>query len=367
LSGAGGDIVAGVPARALSWHQVELATSLLTGPILGGVNRTHLRAALESLLEDSLLDDPSSLHFALAPGATAGTSIWVAVCDRDWLRTAIQFLEQSGHPVTRIVPEFAPMSHRDEAAPTIYVTAGLEPAQLVVPAKQGVSLFPLSESSIGILNINENTNIVAEPGVAALAEHAFKRPVNLQTAAERWLQAAGSEWNLAQFDLIRSGRTRVIRRLSQSWSSLRHAPQWRVARWLTGLLLATQIIGLAWKERSLMEIKADSIRNTLLESFPEVRVVLDAPLQMEREVNNLRQSRGMISRNQLEAMLSALSVDLPDTYLLSDIDFSSGELRLGGLKLKPEELSELQVRLRARAYSVRSEGNDLVIRAETVL
>ena len=51
---------------------------------------TRLRSILEGLLEDRLLDDPAQLHFALQPGARAGSPVWVAVCDRSWLRDHLQ-------------------------------------------------------------------------------------------------------------------------------------------------------------------------------------------------------------------------------------------------------------------------------------
>eukprot|EP01034_Spumella_vulgaris_P002238 gene2238-2913_t len=57
-TGAGAEVVAVVPAQALSWHQVEL-------PKGTSAASPRLRAVLEGLLEDRLLDEPGDLHFAL--------------------------------------------------------------------------------------------------------------------------------------------------------------------------------------------------------------------------------------------------------------------------------------------------------------
>src|SRR5262249_48338702 len=92
------ELIVGVPIAALSWHRVTLPQ----GSMGGGA---RLRSVLSGLLEDQLLDDPESLHFALEPDAHVGAPIWVAACSRNWLRSAVQALEAAGRRVTRIIPE----------------------------------------------------------------------------------------------------------------------------------------------------------------------------------------------------------------------------------------------------------------------
>lgn len=72
-NGSGDEVVAVAPARALSWHQVELPQGVST-------SSTRLRAVLEGLLEERLLDDAENLHFALEPTIDPGLPFWVAVC-----------------------------------------------------------------------------------------------------------------------------------------------------------------------------------------------------------------------------------------------------------------------------------------------
>ena len=50
------------PAQALSWHQIDLPK----------VPKARLRAALDGLLEDRLLDDTHAMSFALSPDASTG-------------------------------------------------------------------------------------------------------------------------------------------------------------------------------------------------------------------------------------------------------------------------------------------------------
>ena len=58
----------------------------------------------------------------------------------------------------------------------------------------------------------EPITATSESAVASLAEQTLGRPVALVSASERALQAARSRWDLAQFDLASSGRTRALRK-----------------------------------------------------------------------------------------------------------------------------------------------------------
>lgn len=365
LPGAGHEVVAVVPARALSWHQVSLPGKLLakaaphTGP------QPQLRAALDGLLEDQLLDEAATLHFALAAQDRAPAGRWIAACRKDWLRAHLQALEEARHPVARIVPEFEPAA--PDVPPVLHVTTGLDPAQLVRPGAQGVTVLPLGPGAARLLAWPEDAPILAEPAVASQAEHLFRRPVTLQSAAERWLQSARSGWNLAQFELARTGRTQALKDLARGWNSLRHAPQWRAARWLLLALLASQLLGLnalAWKERSLLAQKQQALRDTLRQTFPEVQVVLDAPLQMERQLSALQQATGAASARDLEAMLSAVGSAVAPQQTLSEITYGAGEARLQGLKLGADEGSEFSNRLRALGYTARRDPDGWVVRPE---
>ncbi|HUR88477.1 MAG TPA: type II secretion system protein GspL [Ramlibacter sp.] len=348
---AGSEVVAVVPATMLSWHRVELPKGTTA-------RSPRLRAVLEGLLEDRLLDEPETLHFALQPHARAETPAWVATCNREWLRGAVQMLEEAGRPVSRIVPEFAP---RDEAA--LYALGDPDDAMLVAVTSEGVTALPLTPAAVALLpSLPEDTACIAEPAVAALAEQVLQHRPVLQQSAERWLRAAQSEWDLAQFDLSSSGQ--AMKRMGAMWGDVVSSPQWRPARWGAIALVVINLAGLnawAWRERSVLDTKREAMRRALTETFPGVKVVVDAPVQMERELAALQQATGVASGRDLEAMLAALALALPPQRVASGFDFSNGELRMRGLALNPDETRMVAGAMRAYGYNATVSGETFVV------
>jgi general secretion pathway protein L len=318
---------------------------------------------LDGLLEDQLLDEPETLHFALQPGARSEGPVWVATCDREWLHGAVQFLESADRPVARIVPEFAP-----QEPPALYAMGDPEDARLVAVTGEGVSALPLSAGALALLpSLPEDTACVAEPAVAQLAEQVLQHRPILQQPAERWVRAAHSSWDLAQFELSSSGRARAFKRIATLWSDVVAAPEWRAARWGLVLLIVGNLVGLnawAWRERSAIATKREAMQRTLTQTFPNVKVVVDAPVQMEREIAALRQATGATSGRDLEAMLAALTAAVPPERAITGIDYSNGELRVRGLGLGADELRNVAAAMKTRGYKASLNGDILVVTQE---
>lgn len=364
---SGMEIVALVPASQLSWHRLELPRGALKGGLFQEGSTGRLRAVLDGLLEDRVLDETSHLHFAIEPQPLAGEPVWVAACDRTWLHAWLATLEQAGRPVARIVPELAPPAADSPGNASLHVAGTADHAQLLLTGPHGVTVLPLSATTAALLAWPELAEMVAEPGVADLAEHTFKRPVTLQTAAERWLAATRSGWDLAQFDLLHTRRTRTQKRLAAIASAALQAPRWRPARWATLALIAVNLVGLqawAWKEQSALAAKRSAIQGTLTATFPEVRVVIDAPVQMARALADLQRRNGTASAADLETMLGQIQLIAPDMRSPSAIDFMAGELRLKGLDPAAAGLAGISTRLQARGYSARLEGDSLVMKEQ---
>ena len=365
-AGRGGEIVALVPVAMLSWHAVELPKGV-------GAGSPRLRPILEGLLEDRLLDDSERLHLALAPRAEADGQVWVAACDRDWLRGHLRALEAAQRPISRIVPEFAP----DAGPLQLYALGEPDSPQIVITGQDsgGVIRLPLAASALGMIPISpenpespdESILAFAEPGVAALAEQILLRKVRLVTRPQHWVDAARTPWDLAQFDLASSGRSRTVKRLSDIGRELLQAPGWRPARWGAALLLLANLVGLnawAWTQQSALDATRASLSGMLTLTFPQVKVVVDAPLQMECELAALRQVTGAASERDLESILAAVAATIPVDRVPGSIEFISGEVRLKGLQLGEQEASSLSLRLKPLGYSARLEAETVIIKPD---
>lgn len=371
--GRAGETVAVVPITALSWLRVGLPHGMSLQ------NTPRLRAILEGLLEEQLLDEPAHLHFALAPDAQAGHSTWVAVCAREWLQHWLHALEEVGRPVGRIVPQYAPGNAPDDdtasTAPYYCVLGTPDAPQLLAHGQgpdQGVVLVPLAAAPLILAQTpaspgEDHHTVQADPAVAALAEQVLGRPVALCTAPERALQAARSTWDLAQLDLARRGRARLQRQWGSAAQALLRAVQWRAARWGLAVLVALHIVGLnawAWHERQALATKQAALHSTLTQTFPHVKVVVDAPVQMQRELQALRQATGQLSASDVEPLMAAtaqaLQTGAPQERA-SALQYQSGQLRVRGLNLDEEALSRIRSRLQGLHYEAQIEGDSLLV------
>jgi general secretion pathway protein L len=289
----------------------------------------------------------------------------VAACDKAWLQAALQRFESAQRPVMRLVPEVAPAAAVGE--PRAWVTGSPEQAWIVSAGEAGVLNLPLA-SFAGSEIDQPDLELLADPPVAALAEQVLARKLRVVHPAERMLAAAQSSWDLAQFDLLHTGAARRLRGAQRQWRNLLDAPQWRPMRWAVVLLLLVNLGGLnawAWKEQRSLDAKRDEVRELLVRSFPGVKVIVDVPLQMEREVLSLQRGGGLATARDVETMLASLAPLLPPGRSIKGMEFSPGELTLKGLGLSGAEIDALQARLPALGYRAGGEGDRIVIRAGT--
>ena len=343
-----------VDAAQLSWHRVQL-------PKGAAGNSSRLRAVLEGLLEDQLLDDPATLHFALAPGAAKDASTW--------LRSSLQTLEAAGITVARIVPELVPDALADASqsagAGSLYAIDNAGQPLLLHASASGVTPWPLQASTVALLQWPQDAALRAEPAIAALAEQLFGRSVQLHSRAERALAACQSDWDLAQLDLVNNQRSRSLKRLGGAARTLLQAPRWRAARWSLLALIAVNLLGLnvrAGAERAAMQAQRKAIDTVLTGTFAATQVVVDAPVQMQRAVAALQQSTGALGMRDFETLLGAWAHAAPAAPAPSGIDFANGELHLHGVALAGPALAEATQALKAQGYTLIATGTDLTLR-----
>ena len=206
--------------------------------------------------------------------------------------------------------------------------------------------------------------MVAEPVVSQRAEQMFRRPVVLQQRSQRLLEAAQGSWDLAQFDLAHARRDRRLAQWVQGARSFMRAPEWRAARWSLLAVMAANLVGLnvwALREQSALQIQRQQIRAVLTQTFPKIPVVVDAPVQMTREVARLQRTRANPAGADMEGMLSTFSTLAPVEYSPQLIEYVGNELRLGGPGLPAAQQQELIKGLQSRGLVASVQGDNWVI------
>jgi general secretion pathway protein L len=305
----------------------------------------------------------------LEPNAQAvakeGGSAMVAVCHKQWLREVLAPLQAAGLTVQRLVPELSP-----HPRPVLHVMGEPDHAQSVFCHPQGVTLLPPNTAqwhAFADLNANE-VSLHAEPAMVTRVQTTLQRQPMLQTAAQRWVQASQSAWDLAQGEWAQGRTQRVQRQLQATWQTWRHAPAWRPVRWGLAVWLALQVVGLnawAWHARSALEAQKTALHTLLTSTFPSVTLVIDAPLQMQREVDALQQKSGAVSSTDFEPLMAALAGVLPAGQSPAQIHYSAQVLRVQGVT--PDTQAARLAPLQSLGLRLRPEGNDTwVLQAEAV-
>jgi general secretion pathway protein L len=354
-------VVAVVPASDLAWHRITVPKA----------PAGRLRAALVGLLEEALLEEPESVHLALGPGSVPGQTGWVVATRRAWLTVQLETLALAQVFVDRVVPAAWPGEPAQVHVGAGAAAGGDEDAPLVTWShSDGVVELPL-RGSLGRALLPQplppDTVASATPAAAVAAEAWLGVPVQLRTEGERALQAAGTAWELRQFELVR--RHRGSRALRDAWRAFL-GPDWRPVRHGLVALVAIQLLGLnlwAWQlDRQVAERRTRSVA-VLQDTFPQVRGVLDAPVQMEREVQRLRAEAGQVGPTDLEPLMAAAAAAWPPGRPPVDsLRFEPGSLSLAAVGWSPDEVDRFRGQLRNAGYAVaQGDGRLTVTRAAT--
>ncbi len=171
---------------------------------------------------------------------------------------------------------------------------------------------------------------------------------------------------MSQFEFTHAQRAPGWTALTRGWQSFIHASQWRAGRWALVVLLIGNVIGLnvwAWREQSNLKAQRQKVRAVLTETFPKVAVVIDAPLQMTREIAALQRAHGSAVGTDLESILAVFSALAPAEYKLTAIDYVANEARLTGPAMAANEQARITAGLQALGLRVSTQGTQWVVRA----
>lgn len=339
----------------VSWHRIKLPKA----------PAARLRAAIAGVLEEHLLDEPGAMHLALAPGASGGESAWVAATDKAWLSAELTALEKAGVQVDRVVPiawpEDTPLGHF--SAP-VGADAGA-PMQLTWSDAKGVLAIgvqgALARQMLSVWSALP-ARWSAHPAVAAPAERWLGRGVVVLSDEQRLLQAVRSLWDLRQFDL--APRHRGMLALRDAWRRWRSA-SWRPVRYGVVALAALQVLGLnlwAWNQQRQIDSKRVAMTQLLRTSHPQVRAVLDAPVQMQRETDTLRTAAGKIGETDLETLLGVAAAAWPEGQApLATLRYEGGRLSFAASGWGEAQIAQFRAQVASSGWDLTSNNGVLTV------
>ncbi|MBS7806180.1 type II secretion system protein GspL [Variovorax sp. PCZ-1] len=345
-----------VPAQAVAWHAAQLPK------LQRGNSAQKMQLLLAGVLEEQLLDDPAQTHLAACPSISADGKTWVAAINKAWLQDAVAALQAARVPLTRIVPQVFPSEPAQ-----LHASGTSDAPWLTFADTQGVLCLPLNQAAL-LPALPEDLAITAEPAVAAAAEQALGQRVNVLQAAQLALQTAqaaqASGVDLAQGDLAVSGGGRAWQSFTGFLGDVFAAPAWQPVRWGLGLLLMANVIGLnAWSYKQSNEAQAKRLQmnQILTQSFPNVKVVVDAPLQMQRELASLRQAQGQLSGRDFESIYGRFSSIAGMNTAPDAIEYIANEVQIRGSGLQTSQLDALLPRLQYVGLGVKSDAQALIV------
>ncbi len=354
-------VVAVLAEGDVSWQRITLPKA----------PASRLRAALGGLLEENLLDDDDALHLALEPGAVVGQPTWVAVVHKAWLRAELEQLEKAGLSIERVLPASwpgdAPQGHFFDTGTAV---AGNARIMLSHADENGHQLLRL-EGSLGRAllppMIEQPTRWTATPPVAAPAERWLGASVTVLD--RRRTRAAGRAFAVESAP-VRPGAAPPWHACLAHMGRRFLSPAWRPVRLGLVRLVLLQVAG---SERcgpgtsARPSSRSSAAQDSLLRaSFPDVRAVLDAPLQMSRETDVLRAAAGRTGDGDLETLLGAAAAAWPEGQgPVHTLRFEPGRLTLSATGWNEQQLAQFRDRLRPGGWTVDSaEGRVTLSRGE---
>lgn len=305
----GHELIAVIPASRSSWHRARIPPGIQ--------GDKSLRMALEGALEESLLDEPESMHFAIRNEEDSG-SLLVGACDKPWITGCLEALAKLELAPTRIVSEFEPGSDP-------FCWAYLDEAlgeRMAISWPDAVHSLPIDAA-----HAPAGFRILCEPGLEAQTGLLQADPL-VMGFAQRMAQQAQSDFDWAQFDFATRGHRRWLGPALRIGRDAISASHWRSARLgLLALAIACPVwlFSTAWALSNKAESAERELRAATTAAFPSIKLVLDAPTQATRELSALRSASGLPGPSDMEPLLAALGSAKP-TPAPASLSYQAGSL-----------------------------------------
>jgi general secretion pathway protein L len=295
-------------------------------PKVGGAT---LKELLPYAVEDRLLADPAHIHAVAGPTDARGETL-VAVIDREWLDNVVAALRLEGLRATKAWCESA------------LLAGGDGDWNLVLGPRRGLLVDDVGAGAAfdrgAALELPLALRIALDE---ASARGARPRLVRVHTEGDaplpdlaRWSAEAGVpfERGTTWETLARGGPAAGTIDLLPADAAHRRFARLHVPRAALVLAAAIALVQLAldgartWslaRERSALQSQATALFRG---AFPEAKAIVDPQLQMQRNLAELRRSRGLAAGDDFLAQLTAAA--RASSAPVHEVDYKNGQLQV---------------------------------------
>jgi general secretion pathway protein L len=347
-------VIAVVPTPRMAFIDAQL-------PAVSAAKREQL---LNFAIEDKLTIDPATVHaVVLGPSASGANRFIVAAIDKAWLTAVLAGLADVGIRPGMAVPETALndipstqwLVHLSATAQYAVRADGLAYTLDATPEGDGGTLdeppFALTlalNEAIGasdsralpdtiVVRAETNTSIDTQRWQAAIGHNIAVRLVPLSNEADQTTLrkfANMSLSTLASANLLTGELTPVAR--NRAWYAAN--PAFTPAAVLAGVILLVQFVFIsvdAWRLASARQTQLTEMRTLFQSSFPEAATIVDAPLQMSRNLAQLKAERGIGGDSAVLQIAKAAALTRDSSAQIREV-----RLRNSNLEVALEALSE---------------------------
>ena len=336
---------------------VPAAAVLLTSAKLPKGSRSQQRRLLPYAVEERIAAEPEAVHVALGPRLETG-EFALAVTDRAWLERALERLAEGGLRPSRAFPET--LLGRIEAGCWSAVWSGAEGWARTGPCS-GIALDGGSEEtpplalSLAVREEPPEKILLHSRGGALLPDLA------------KWSGAlgvpvsAGSDWqwarqkldaahaiNLLQGDFAPAGVAREL------------MPRLRPLLMLAAAIVLLQAGAASvdwWLQKRETRQLQGQIEQNFRKAFPEAKVIVDAPLQMRRNLAELRAAAGAMGPGDFLPLLAQVGAAATfDGGRLRALEYQGAVLKMDLLLPSRQDAEALDRALQGAGLSSRLES-----------
>jgi general secretion pathway protein L len=318
-------------------------------------------------VEDAVASAPEDIHAVLVEHLPDGESL-VAVVGKAWLKDVLHTLSGAGIRPSRLVAESELAALRAAAERT-------DP-WLVVRTHAG-GFVVSRNAALGTLDVQD------EPGRVPFALRRLREDHAAQGTLPDEIIVFGSEglpdpdlriwgrvlqlpvrsggvWRPEDMDARRAASTDLLRGGFSPGGGALQVPRALKAAGIAAALLAAVHVALTIGDWARVSFESSTIRSHMEAEFrrlfPETTAVVDAPLQLQRRVADLRRSSGAGDASDLLPLLAAVSPALGAMNAQAErLRYERGELELEVLFPAGEARSAIEQKLAVPGYRVRIE------------